>query len=83
VLCVAAKPLLPGFPDLLGLNAAGDSIKDGQICLLNRCDGIIDRKPRLPLKPLGSVFSALDRSLLLSLSNASLQKLHVGGDFRL
>jgi len=39
---VAAKRLLHGFLGLLGLNAAGDGIEDGQLCLLNRRDGIID-----------------------------------------
>jgi hypothetical protein len=70
-------------PDLLSLNAAGDSIEDGQIRLLNRRDGIIDREPRLPLKSLGSVFSAFGLSLLPSLGNPGLQNLHVGSDFRL
>jgi hypothetical protein len=78
-----SKRWLRGFPGLLGLNAAGDGIEDGQLCLLNRRDGIIDRETRLPLKSLGIVFSAPDLSLSFSLGNSGLQCLDVGGDFRL
>ena len=78
-----AKRWLPGSPGLLGLNADGDSIEDGQPCLLNRRDGIIDRDTRLPLKCLGIVFGASDLSLSLSLGNSGLQSVDVGGDFRL
>src|SRR3984893_16687565 len=84
--CMPRKPaamcLLPGFPDLLGVNAAGDGIEDGQLCLLNRRDGIIDRETRLPLKSLGISFSAPDLSLSFSLGNSGLQRLDVGDDFR-
>ena len=37
-----AKGWLHGFLGLLGFNAAGDGIEDGQLCLFNRRDGIID-----------------------------------------
>jgi hypothetical protein len=78
----AAMRLLPGFPDLLGLNAASDGIEDGQLCLLNRRDGVVDRETRLPLKSLGISFSAPGLSLSFSLGNSGLQRLDVGGDFR-
>ena len=57
-LCCRESVSLHGSPGLLGLNAAGDGIKDGQLGLLNRRDGIIDCETRLPFKPLGSVFRA-------------------------
>jgi hypothetical protein len=79
---VAAKRLLHGLPGLLGLNAAGDSIEDGQPCLLNRRDGIIDRETRLPLQSLGIVFGAPELYLSLSLGNSGLQSFDVGRNFR-
>jgi hypothetical protein len=53
-----SKRWLRGFPGLLGLNAASDSIEDGELSLFNRRDGIIDREARLPLKTLGILFSS-------------------------
>jgi hypothetical protein len=44
----------------LGLGAAGNSIKDGQLRLLNRGNSIINGDPRLPFQPL-SVMLCLSR----------------------
>src|SRR5262245_13942641 len=69
---------LHGSLGLFGVNAASDGIEDGQLCLLNRRNGIVNGEARLPLKPFGSVF----RAPCLSLSFSQGQRLDVGGDFR-
>src|SRR4030081_3401955 len=81
--CVVAERWLSGSPDLLGLNTAGDGIEDGQPCLLDRRDSIIDRETRLPLESLGIVLSPSDIPLVLPLGNSGLQRVDVGGDFSL
>src|SRR5260221_10853060 len=67
---------------LLGGPAAVDSIENGQLRLLNRSDGIVDREACLPLQALGVVLRALHIPVVLCLSNIRLQGVHVGSDFR-
>src|SRR5215510_9404475 len=73
---------LHGSLGLFGVNAAGDGIEDGQLCLLNRRNRIVNGEARLPLKPFGSVFRAPCLSLAFSQGDSGLQRLDIGGDFR-
>src|ERR1700721_4456146 len=68
---------------LLGLNAAGDGIENGIPSLLDRRDGVVDSDARFPLQFFGVILCALDAQVMLCLSNARLQAVQVGGDFRL
>src|SRR5216684_1815705 len=66
---------------LLGLDAAGDGIKNGQLCLLNGRNGIIDSNSRLPLQSLGVVLRVPRISVMLCVCNVRLQGVHIGSDF--
>src|SRR6266436_6296864 len=73
---------LLGLLGLLGGPAAVDSIENGQLRLLNRSDGIVDREACLPLQALGVVLRAPHIPVALYMSNIRLQGVHVGSDFR-
>jgi hypothetical protein len=66
---------------LLSLGAAGNSIKDGQLRLLNRRDSIVDGNSCLPLQSLGVALSMSHIYVMLCLGNVCLQGVNIGGDF--
>jgi hypothetical protein len=69
-------------PGLLGLCAAGDSIKDGQSRLLYRRYSNIDGNACFPLQPVGATLIMSHICLTLRLGNDPFQRVNIGGNFR-
>ena len=66
-----------------GGQAAVDGVKNGQLRLFDRRDGVVDGRLCLPLAPVGAVFGAFHIVLVLSVRDVDLQVVHVVGDLRL
>jgi hypothetical protein len=54
-----------GSPGPFRLDAANDSIENSRLCLLDRCDRVVDRERCLPLQPFGMVIRAFYASIML------------------
>src|SRR6516164_8244111 len=67
--------------DLFRLDATVESIEHGQLCLLYRCDGIVDGETGFRLHFIGVVFGSIDVDFMLHVCSLRLQGGHVGGDF--